>query len=66
MRKRVVHRRKTRQSKRDDRSRAIAGEFCTPVRHGAKGLIHIQMGRFIDIWVHANEEPRIKALVRQP
>ena len=53
------------QSKRIDRSRAVADQFCTPVRHGKDKLIHIQVGRFFDIWVHADEAPGLSTMERK-
>lgn len=48
--------RKTSKQERDNRRGFVAGEFCTPVRDGRTKLIHIQLGKYVDIWIADDEE----------
>jgi hypothetical protein len=53
MRKQLQSKRATLQQKRLDRLWADANKFEPRRRNAGDGLIHIEVGRYVDIWVKA-------------
>lgn len=62
MRKQSVQRCSTHKSKRLNGLRTTPDQFNPCTRNGTRGLIHIQVGRFTDIWIRADAKARIKTL----